>query len=36
MMNIISYMIEQFKDIATEKQGDFDVKEIVIINGKKV
>jgi len=35
-MNIISSMIEQFKDIATEKQGDFTIKEIVIINGKKV
>ena len=35
-MNVIISMIEKIKDIATEKQGDFDVKEIVIINGKKV
>lgn len=35
-VNFISYLYEKIKGIATEKQGNFQKKEIVIINGKEI
>lgn len=35
-MKKIEALIESIKGIATEKQGDGDRKEVVIINGKEV
>ena len=35
-MNIIQSLIEKAKDIATEKQGNFQSKEVVVIQGKEV
>ena len=35
-MNIIHMIIEKVRGIATEKQGDFQNKEIAIIKGKEV
>ena len=36
LMKKIEALIESIKGIATEKQGDGDRKEVVIINGKEV